>query len=89
MRKYVFIFLTVFLVATAARLSFGNTTEQDRNVYYESIDINKGDTLWCIAEKYKNDNISTIEYVSQIKEFNNMKSDKIKIGQKILIPVFK
>lgn len=51
-------------------------TISDTNTYYI---VQKGDTLWSIANKYKTT-------VSKIKEINNLNSNLIVIGQKLLIP---
>ena len=42
--------------------------------------IQKGDTLWEIAKKY--DGLS----VSKIKSLNNLDSDNLKPGTKIILP---
>ncbi len=88
MRKYVFVMVTVMILSVGAKISFGSTGKWNGNVYYKSVDIVKGDTLWEIAEKYKIEDISTNNYVLEIKKFNNMKSDKIKVGQEIIIPIY-
>lgn len=87
MRRYVFILMTFIMVLTAGVLSFGNTKTRSKHIYYKSIDIVKGDTLWSIAEAYKTDEMSVINYISRIKEFNDMESDIIKTGQKIILPI--
>ena len=55
-------------------------------IYYKSIKIEKGDTLWDIAnenlpEKYS----STEEYVKVLKEINGLSSDKIYSGENLMI----
>ena len=87
MRRCVFILITFIMIITAGVLSFGNTKSGGKHIYYKSIDIIKGDTLWSIAEAYKTDEMSVINYISRIKEFNDMESDIIKIGQKIILPI--
>ena len=49
------------------------------------MEIKSGDTLWSISQKYKNEDEATKDYVEKIMKFNNMKSDKIKNGQKIVV----
>lgn len=51
------------------------TTLTNENTYT----VQKGDTLWNISKKY---NIST----SELKEINNLDSNLINIGQKLIIP---
>lgn len=87
MKKYVLILITFILVLMAGVLSFGNTKARNKHIYYKSIDITKGDTLWCIAETYKKDTMSVTNYISLIKDFNDMESDVIKIGQKVILPI--
>lgn len=87
MRKYIFILITLIMVLTAGVLSFGNTKAGSKHIYYKSVDITNGDTLWGIAETYKTEDVSVIYYISRIKEFNDMENDIIKIGQKIIIPI--
>jgi len=87
MRKYVSILITLIMIISAANLSFGNTKSKNENVHYEVVEIVKGDTLWHIAQTYKDDDSSTNEYIALIKEFNNMKTNVLKVGQSLIIPV--
>ncbi|MGL4789845.1 MAG: cell division suppressor protein YneA [Anaerotignaceae bacterium] len=87
MRKYVFIIITLILIVSACTVSFGNT-EQKKNIYYEVVEISKGDCLWTLAATFKGENENTKEYVNKIKKLNNMDSDLIKAGQKIILPVY-
>ena len=89
MRKYVFIFITILTIFSITGMSFGNTNTSYNISHYKTIDITTGDTLWEIAKEYKVDDFSTTEYISIIKNFNNMKGDIIKTGQQIVIPIYK
>jgi len=44
--------------------------------YYKSIELKAGDTLWDIAQEYKNEE-SIKEYIHNIKEINHLTSDDI------------
>ena len=88
MRKYVFILITLCMVISFATISFGKTDIETTEVYYELVDINKGDSLWTIAEEYNTKFDDVRDYIEVIKEFNNMKGTIIHNGDKILIPVY-
>jgi len=79
--------ITLIVVFAGVKFTFGGISEEETCVYYEEVEIVKGDTLWSISEEYKSDDESIMECVEKIKSFNNMKSDKIKSGQRIIIPV--
>lgn len=89
MKKYFFVLITFIVVFTASVMSFGDIKISRKSIYYLSVDIRKGDTLWNIAESYKAEETSVIDYVSRIKEFNDMENDIIKIGQKLILPIEK
>ena len=83
MRKFVCFLITIIIVVAGATFTFGETDKE--KVYYEQVEIKSGDTLWSISQKYKNEDEATKDYVEKIMKFNNMKSDKIKNGQKIVV----
>lgn len=54
--------------------------------FYKSIVIEKGDTLWDIAEEYITDDYHTVEeYVSVLKDMNNLSGDKILAGDTLVV----
>lgn len=55
---------------------------------YESVLINNGDTLWSIAKEYNTSDISTNDYIDEIKTINGLTGDSINGGNYILIPVY-
>ncbi|MBR5468039.1 MAG: LysM peptidoglycan-binding domain-containing protein [Firmicutes bacterium] len=88
MRKLVCFLITLIIVLTGVTLTFGGTSETtERDVTYETVEIVQGDTLWEICEEYRCDGESTQECVERVMEFNNMHSDAIRFGQKIIVPV--
>ena len=63
-------------------------SDEEDNVYtyYKSIEIHPGDTLWEIAEEtMPDDDDSVAEYVQQLKDMNNLSSDKIYSGQDLIV----
>ena len=75
----------VLFVSMSFSAFFVSAKEKD-TPDYKSIKIEKGDTLWDIAnenlpEKYS----STEEYVKVLKEINGLSSDKIYSGENLMI----
>lgn len=57
--------------------------------YYTSIRIEKGDTLWGIADKYVTDDYKSIDtYLEEIRFINRILGDDIHTGQYLTIPYY-
>lgn len=57
--------------------------------YYISIQINTGDTLTSIANRYITDEYSsTGDYIKEVKKINNLGDDTIIAGNYIIVPVY-
>lgn len=55
-------------------------------IYYGSIEISPGDTLWDIAEFYtEGTDISVSEYVDRLKTINHLSGETIYAGQHLTI----
>ena len=58
-------------------------------VQYKVVEINYGDTLWSIAKNNMNPGYTSIkDYISDIKECNQMSSDKLNTGGYLMIPYY-
>lgn len=58
--------------------------------YYANIEIQRGDTLWGIAEEYM-DSVhyaDKMEYMDELMTLNHMSDDHLISGQKILVPYY-
>lgn len=67
-------------------LSLAQEDNEIQGKFYKSITIEKGDTLWEIAEQYLTDDYTSVqEYVYALKEMNNMNSDLIFAGDKLIV----
>ena len=58
--------------------------------YFTSIEVSSGDTLWTIAEEYKDEEFydSTEEYIDEVIRMNNLSSANITVGQCLIIPYY-
>ena len=54
--------------------------------YYKSIEVQKGDCLWTIAEEYKDDSFDSVDsYIEYLKELNRLDSDRIDEGRFLVV----
>ena len=87
LNKYVLVcaFIAIFAIILAATGMFVQADEKN-NITYTSIEIMEDDTLWNIAETYCNTEEESIqEYIDNIKEINNISSDKIISGNYLIV----
>ena len=89
--RRIFAFIAVFIVSALliTNVVSGKTSvKNDQTFYYKTVTITSGDTLWSLAKEYNDGQYSDIrDYIDEIKEFNNIASDSIKIGESIIIPI--
>ena len=50
-----------------------------------SFTVNKGDTLWTIAQEYKADNKDIRQYIYELKKINNITNSNIYDGKTLKI----
>lgn len=66
-----------------------NNSDNPMYKYYTSYEIQPGDTLTSIAQKYTvNSNVSISEYIREVKKNNNLVSDRITSGNYIVISYY-
>lgn len=97
-KQRIVILLLTMLMITIGSVLFGSTfskaygsASETKTVhkYYKSIVIQKGDTLWDIANKYKTDDYeNTQEYIDELKQINSLKSDIIHEDQYLMIAYY-
>jgi cell division protein YceG involved in septum cleavage len=75
-------------------VSFSAQANDDEHMpsykYYKSIEIEKGDTLWSIANDYRDlgHYESTSEYIKEVRKINSLTSDNIIAGSYIIVPYY-
>ncbi|MGM9926344.1 MAG: LysM peptidoglycan-binding domain-containing protein [Bacillus sp. (in: firmicutes)] len=53
---------------------------------YVEIKVEKGDTLWGIAQQYKQE-MEISKFIAHLEDVNNLNGDVLKAGDVLLIPV--
>ncbi|MBQ9867134.1 MAG: LysM peptidoglycan-binding domain-containing protein [Lachnospiraceae bacterium] len=95
-KKLAVIWALIIIFASAALSMLpgkkADAVGEDQNVYYKYYDnvrIEKGDTLWGYAEEFKSpDGMSYSEYINDVKRINHLNSDKLVVGQTIVLPYY-
>ena len=84
------IFIFTFLIKSIKNNVLVASAQSQRELYYTSVSIEEDDTLWSIATEYYSDEYKSVsEYVNEIKELNDLGSDKITSGFNILVPYYR
>lgn len=81
--------LTILLMLTGCGIVLGAEGKQKEKVYYESVEIHWGDSLWSIAKKYRSEEETTEQMVEKIWALNDLKNENICAGDHILVPITK
>ena len=87
LRRRGFLVLTAAMILCFVSLAAAAPRGNGGEVYYESVEIGYGDTLWSIAAEYAENGETTEHKVREILKFNGMKTENIRSGEKILVPV--
>ena len=59
------------------------------NKYYESIQVESGDTLWNIADEYITGfNVEKQDYIAEVCQINGITEDQIHAGDYIIVPYY-
>lgn len=75
------VFLITFIVVYTASVSGYSEP------VYQTVTVKSGDTLWSIAQQYKDDDCDIREYIYNVKKINDMDSSILFADTSILIPV--
>lgn len=80
-------FMFLFLVFGANAFAKNNCSKRVK--YITNVTIEYGDTLTSIAQKYYTEDYKSVSaYIEEIKKTNNMYSDKIIAGDKLIVPYY-
>ena len=87
----VMVFLIIFFCTTlsvyAACSRHEATKVTTQHKYVKSILIESGDTLWSIAERFadREHYSNYFEYMNEVKRLNNLRTDRIKAGNHLMV----
>lgn len=85
----VFVSLSILFGTSINALASSKEDTSSYHKYYTSIQIESGDTLWDIADRYtKHLNISKLEYIDEICQINGISKDEIIAGEYIVVPYY-
>ena len=87
-----FILLTLVIAVTVHSMLTTLAEEEPVNgtPYYSSIEIQEGDNLWKIANRYrKGSRMTTQEYIKQLRRMNSLEGDTIHTGAHLTIVYYK
>ena len=96
-RRVLFVAITV--VAILLGMVIGNnvlstshssaSTEYEKALYYTSVEVEAGDTLWTIAEENMSAEFGDVNaYIDEIKAINNLHGDTIHAGAYLMVPYY-
>lgn len=93
LKKYILTVLTivvVLFVISGAINSNAGSMENQKYKYYAKIVIQEGDTLWSIADEYRDPSMNTrASYISEVKSINHIKdADQITAGKILIVPYY-
>lgn len=96
-KKRIIIFCVTLIMMFGIGVGFGTilaraeeTEEPFMYKYYANIVIEKGDTLWDLAEEYMDTGHyeSKKDYINEVMYINHMTTDHLTAGKKIIVPYY-
>jgi hypothetical protein len=84
--KHLKLYLLMIFVISLALFLLNFASLGGNQAKYIIIEVEKGDTLWGIVQKYTDDNIDPRKVINQIKKINGLNSVNLKPGQMIKLP---
>ena len=86
------VLITLFLsfICGSVIVKAGNDrAASNERLYYTSIVVNEGDTLWDIAQEYMTEEYDTAHvYIKEVMESNHLESTGIIEGQMLILPYY-
>lgn len=92
-RRIVVLVLMIAVMITVATLFVGGRSnvgaDQGREKRFASIQVEKGDSLWSIAQEHITDEYDSVsDYIEEVCESNHIYDDKITEGMYLVVPYY-
>ena len=92
-QKRLFVYSVLLIVATVFIAKFTMVTASakttDRYKYYTSEYVDRGESLWDIADKYMTMEYASPEaYIREVKKINHLLDDELAYGITITVPYY-
>jgi cell division protein YceG involved in septum cleavage len=83
--------LSILILLGTGIHAFASSKYEPKTVYkyYTSIQVEKGDTLWTIADEYIDDYpVDKTDYIKEVRELNKLQNDVIHAGDYIIVACY-
>ncbi|WP_160118363.1 LysM peptidoglycan-binding domain-containing protein [Bacillus sp. V59.32b] len=70
-------------------LFFSLKSDKQNVENYLSVTVSSGETLWELAERYENDDMTRNQFIDWIEKHNELQAESLKPGEEIVIPIAK
>lgn len=71
-------------------ISAASAGQKKTEVYYTSVQVEAGDSLWSLAQKYAPQYSDINEYVNTLRQVNRIcREDRLLPGQILIVPYYK
>lgn len=79
----------MFIIAfSMGQLFKPKSTAASEPVEIVTVIVDRGDSLWKIAEKHDNNKIDLRKYIDIIQKYNGLQNTVLQPGQRIKVPVY-
>lgn len=83
--------ISIITILCSSIKAFATSNSDTANIskLYKSIQVEAGDTLWDIAERYNLcSDLTRDQYINEIKELNHLSNDEIHSGEYIVVSYY-
>lgn len=92
-RKQRLLFFTILIVCFIVIIAYNffrplSTEAQDEPLKIVSIVVDRGESLWEIADRFDNNKMDLRRYIYLIERFNQLDTAVLQPGQRLNIPVY-